>query len=102
MMAARRKTTRKGTRSTTGARAGRARSRRRRTKPLGPTQARLMRAAVREGRNRAEEIMQRRSRKMARARERTVAGENGIVIAEGDSWFDYPFMDVLELLEDVH
>ena len=26
----------------------------------------------------------------------------GVVIAEGDSWFDYPFHDVLQLLEDEH
>jgi len=63
-----------------------------------------MRAAVREGRSRASEILGRRARKKGRAlaRERTVPGENGIVIAEGDSWFDYPFVDVLELLEDDH
>jgi hypothetical protein len=27
------------------------------------------------------------------------AGQRGLLIAEGDSWFDYPFYDVLELLE---
>lgn len=27
---------------------------------------------------------------------------NGVLIAEGDSWFDYPFHDVLKMLEDVH
>ncbi|HVE51342.1 MAG TPA: hypothetical protein VNG69_17195 [Casimicrobiaceae bacterium] len=26
----------------------------------------------------------------------------GVLIAEGDSWFDYPFYDVLKLLEDAH
>jgi hypothetical protein len=26
----------------------------------------------------------------------------GVVVAEGDSWFDYPFHDVLNLLEDEH
>lgn len=26
----------------------------------------------------------------------------GVLIAEGDSWFDYPFQDVLRLLEDDH
>lgn len=26
----------------------------------------------------------------------------GVLIAEGDSWFDYPFYDVLKLLEDDH
>src|SRR5512143_3577372 len=26
----------------------------------------------------------------------------GVLIAEGDSWFDYPLQDVLKLLEDEH
>jgi len=26
----------------------------------------------------------------------------GVLVAEGDSWFDYPFHDVLEMLEDRH
>ena len=26
----------------------------------------------------------------------------GVIVAEGDSWFDYPFYDVLKLLEDDH
>jgi lysophospholipase L1-like esterase len=26
----------------------------------------------------------------------------GVLVAEGDSWFDYPFFDVLEELEDLH
>lgn len=26
----------------------------------------------------------------------------GVLVAEGDSWFDYPFYDILELLEDEH
>src|SRR5437762_6004123 len=97
MAAPRKKTTRIGGAGRAGARGGRPRSRRR-AKPLGPTQAKVMRAAVREGRNRAAEIMERRAGKVSRARERTFPGENGVVIAEGDSWFDYPFMDVLELL----
>src|SRR4051812_46179850 len=28
------------------------------------------------------------------------AGSVGVLIAEGDSWFDYPMHDVLEMLED--
>lgn len=39
-----------------------------------------------------------RGRKGARAKAATTAP--GIVIAEGDSWFDYPFYDILKLLED--
>lgn len=30
------------------------------------------------------------------------AASTGLLIAEGDSWFDYPFNDVLRLLEDDH
>jgi lysophospholipase L1-like esterase len=30
------------------------------------------------------------------------AGTAGVLVAEGDSWFDYPFNDVLRLLEDEH
>src|SRR5229473_2502907 len=30
------------------------------------------------------------------------AVSTGLLIAEGDSWFDYPFHDVLRLLEDDH
>lgn len=29
-------------------------------------------------------------------------GNNGILVAEGDSWFDYPLNDVLSCLEDEH
>lgn len=32
----------------------------------------------------------------------TAAGSSGILVAEGDSWFDYPWTDVLRLLEDDH
>jgi hypothetical protein len=32
----------------------------------------------------------------------TVSSTAGLLIAEGDSWFDYPFHDVLEELEDRH
>jgi len=29
-------------------------------------------------------------------------GTSGVLVAEGDSWFDYPWTDVLRLLEDEH
>jgi len=29
-------------------------------------------------------------------------GTSGVLVAEGDSWFDYPWTDVLRLLEDQH
>lgn len=31
---------------------------------------------------------------------RAAGGSSGIILAEGDSWFDYPWTDVLGLLED--
>jgi lysophospholipase L1-like esterase len=30
------------------------------------------------------------------------SGSSGVLIAEGDSWFDYPWTDILRLLEDEH
>ncbi|MGH7804755.1 MAG: GDSL-type esterase/lipase family protein [Candidatus Binatia bacterium] len=33
---------------------------------------------------------------------RAAAGSAGVLVAEGDSWFDYPLNDVLSLLEDEH
>ncbi len=30
------------------------------------------------------------------------AGSSGVLVAEGDSWFDYPWTDILRLLEDQH
>jgi hypothetical protein len=41
------------------------------------------------------------ARRRARARARGAA-RRGLLIAEGDSWFDYPFQDVVESLEDHH
>lgn len=29
-------------------------------------------------------------------------GSSGNLVAEGDSWFDYPWADIIQLLEDVH
>lgn len=33
---------------------------------------------------------------------RTSAGSAGVLVAEGDSWFNYPWTDILRLLEDEH
>jgi lysophospholipase L1-like esterase len=38
----------------------------------------------------------------APAKKRAVPKTAGVLIAEGDSWFDYPFHDVLDDLEDIH
>lgn len=41
-------------------------------------------------------------REGAPAAKPTLMQTAGILVAEGDSWFDYPFYDVLEKLEDQH
>lgn len=56
--------------------------------------------AASAGRKRAQEIIQRSARRRATAR---AVRFQGYLVAEGDSWFDYPlFEDVLEALEDDH
>jgi lysophospholipase L1-like esterase len=57
-----------------------------------------MRLAVAHGRRRAAAARTRR-RRLAR-QTRALAGSAGVLVAEGDSWFDYPFYDVLAILED--
>src|SRR5499426_46663 len=51
-------------------------------------------------------MAKRGSRKRRRPRKsRAVAGGTeraGVLLAEGDSWFDYPWHDVLRMLEDEH
>jgi lysophospholipase L1-like esterase len=59
-------------------------------------------AALRHGREQARFVVEERRR---RSRRRGAIGlealeSPGIVVAEGDSWFDYPFFDILEELED--
>lgn len=82
--------------------------------------------AIRAGRSRAKEILARRDvalrkragavRRGQRAAARAPAvmvparlvsaaggpGSNGVLVAEGDSWFDYPGTDILSALEDEH
>ena len=83
-MAAAKKRTRK--RSTT--------SRRRRA---GTTPA--WRAAMAAGQSQAELVIQAQTGKQ-RSRRRLRGPGPGLIVAEGDSWFDYPFFDVLEEMED--
>jgi lysophospholipase L1-like esterase len=86
-----------------------------------------VRAAIAGGKSAADEVLafraqQRRKRSMAErklkpTRRRALGTEGipprrralfgtrasvGVLIAEGDSWFDYPLQDVLRLLEDDH
>jgi hypothetical protein len=60
--------------------------------------AKAMRSAMAHGRTQARAVVAAR-RQAARTK---AAPLNGLLVAEGDSWFDYPFHDVLERLEDKH
>ena len=62
-------------------------------------------AALEQGRKQAQAVLD--QRKAIAARRRTARGfraapreSPGLLLAEGDSWFDYPFFDVLEELEE--
>jgi lysophospholipase L1-like esterase len=60
-------------------------------------------AALRRGQEQARLVLEERRRRAARRRAagiRFAPGTSaGLLVAEGDSWFDYPFHDVLEELE---
>jgi hypothetical protein len=58
----------------------------------------VVRKAVTHGRGLASDVIKARDRKRKSMLE--AGPSNGLVIAEGDSWFDYPFFNVLERLED--
>ena len=61
----------------------------------------VMRAAMSHGHGLAQEVMAARDQKRKKGLLVAKKGpSNGLLIAEGDSWFDYPFFDVLERLED--
>jgi lysophospholipase L1-like esterase len=60
----------------------------------------LVRTALRHGSSRADAIVA--IRRKTRRRGKGLPGANGVLVAEGDSWFDYPFHDVLGMLEDLH
>jgi lysophospholipase L1-like esterase len=59
-------------------------------------------AAVRRGREQARLVVEERRRRARRRRGLVLEAleRPGLVVAEGDSWFDYPFFDILEELED--
>jgi lysophospholipase L1-like esterase len=56
-----------------------------------------MRGAAAHGRQRVEALL---ARKRQRRGVKSAAGVRGLLVAEGDSWFDFPGDDVLALLED--
>ena len=62
-------------------------------------------AAMRQGREQAQAVLD--ERRAIAARRRATRGfraatraSAGLLLAEGDSWFDYPFFDVIEELEE--
>jgi hypothetical protein len=59
----------------------------------------VVRKAVAHGRGLADEVIKARDRKKRTTLE-AKGPSAGLLIAEGDSWFDYPFFDILERLED--
>jgi lysophospholipase L1-like esterase len=65
-----------------------------------PSRASIVRSALKHGKERADAIVSVRTK--TRRRGKAVPGANGVLVAEGDSWFDYPFHDVLGILEDKH
>lgn len=54
--------------------------------------------ALERGEEKAELALARRARR--RAVRGAASGIGGLLVAEGDSWFDYPFFDVLQELEE--
>ena len=79
---------------------GRAATRVRRRK-LTASETRAWRSARQAGAEAASEAIARRERRLAAVRV-VAAAAPGVLVAEGDSWFDYPLSDVLEELEDRH
>jgi hypothetical protein len=61
-----------------------------------PARDALVRLAIAHGKKRAADAAKRRRS----VRHTLMPGTNGVLVAEGDSWFNYPFHDVLSLLED--
>jgi hypothetical protein len=64
---------------------------------LSATEAKALQAAVSQGKRQARDVLEMRQAKP----ELEAAGLNGLLIAEGDSWFDYPFNSVLGELENL-
>ncbi|MET0552629.1 MAG: hypothetical protein ABW221_06300 [Vicinamibacteria bacterium] len=76
-----------------------ARKRARATVRVGTRARRAERAAMDHGRTLAAQAIRARERRRGPAK-RSKSASPGLLIAEGDSWFDYPFFDTLERLED--
>jgi lysophospholipase L1-like esterase len=75
------------------------RTRRASSKRSSPSSDKTVRLALDHGRVQAERVI-RAQEKRRRAVMRAPTLPQGLLIAEGDSWFDYPLVDVLDELED--
>jgi hypothetical protein len=74
-------------------------ARKRKTMPAGSKVRSAERAAIGHGQTLAAQAIRARERRRGPAT-RSKGASAGLLIAEGDSWFDYPFFDTLERLED--
>lgn len=72
-----------------------ARAGRRRAVPAAAREAKIMRSALAHGKQSAAALLAGRGKVLAGG-----GGQSGLLIAEGDSWFDYPGDDILAILED--
>jgi hypothetical protein len=68
-----------------------------RARKLSGADAKAVQAAVNQGKRQAREVLELRAAKPLLE----AASLNGLLIAEGDSWFDYPFNSVLGELENL-
>jgi lysophospholipase L1-like esterase len=59
----------------------------------------LVHKALSDGERQARALLESR---MTAAASRTPPGSAGLLVAEGDSWFDYPGSDIIDVLEDLH
>ena len=59
----------------------------------------LVEQALAEGVRQAQSLL---ARRVSAAHAGVAAGSAGLLVAEGDSWFDYPGSDILDVLDDVH
>lgn len=76
------------------------RSKKRKTAAVAvPSGRDVLRYSVAAGQKAAEAVLARREKRLGAV---IAAPPRGLLVAEGDSWFDYPWSDVLEELEDRH
>lgn len=60
----------------------------------------VVRKAVSHGRELATQVIKARDARRTALARAARGPSNGLLVAEGDSWFDYPFFNIVERLED--